>query len=392
MKTKYTIQFFKDYAANKNGACLSNEYINGETKLLWECEESHQWEAQPKKILEGSWCPECAIENNRKYHVNHDFFATDTEESFYIAGFLAADGWKTRTSDSYHIGLKLCKEDLNHLIKIKNYLSNDAILKYSEGKSPGSDNVTYAYKLGLNSKKMFDDLIRFNVVERKTYIYQMPEWLISHPLVHHFMRGYADGDGCFGLAQNKGQSPHVLFCMRGTMELLTQYNQILTDAGVVKEKHSITQKRGAKRAAFDTLRYSGNTVCSRLYDFLYKDATLYLERKKEIAEKAKDLAIESTGKMRKRPESKYNITKEALLEKAAELKSQKKIAEYFQCTPSNISFMINSYNIREEMNKALGKFTKEDIHNMYKTLGTATAVGKYFGITASRVSQILKEI
>jgi len=391
MKSKYNIQYFKNYAIDKNGKCLSHEYINGDTKLLWECEKSHQWEAMPRKILEGSWCSECAIEKNRKYHVNHDFFATDTEESFYLAGFLAADGWKTKSSDSYHLGLTLSKKDFEHLIKLRNLLSNDAPFAYRERKSPNSDNTTYSYTFGVNSEKLFNDVARFNVVERKTYIYQMPEWLLNHPLVHHFMRGFADGDGCFGLAQNKNQSPHVLFCMRGTAELLTQYNEILIRSGVVKENHNITKKRGAKKLAFDTLRYSGNAVCSRLYDFLYHDANIYLERKKEIAAKAKDLAVEGTGKMRKRKDSKYNITKEALLEKALELKSKKKMAEFFKCTSANIIFMIRSFGIQEEINKAINKYTKEDIVKMYQLLGTATAVGKHFGITTARVCQILKE-
>jgi hypothetical protein len=47
-------------AKNKDGKCLSDEYVSGSTKLEWECEEGHQWPATPDHVLNsGSWCPQC---------------------------------------------------------------------------------------------------------------------------------------------------------------------------------------------------------------------------------------------------------------------------------------------------------------------------------------------
>ena len=59
-KKKLTINEMRDLARKKNGKCLSGQYINNKTKLLWECEKGHQWEASPKKIKIGQWCPKCA--------------------------------------------------------------------------------------------------------------------------------------------------------------------------------------------------------------------------------------------------------------------------------------------------------------------------------------------
>ena len=47
-------------AEKKDGKCLSNNYVNAHTKLLWECKEGHQWEAPPNYIQQGNWCPLCA--------------------------------------------------------------------------------------------------------------------------------------------------------------------------------------------------------------------------------------------------------------------------------------------------------------------------------------------
>ena len=54
-----TIEDCHKLAAAKNGKCLSIEYVNSRTKMLWECEFGHKWEVRYKNIQEGHWCPEC---------------------------------------------------------------------------------------------------------------------------------------------------------------------------------------------------------------------------------------------------------------------------------------------------------------------------------------------
>ena len=54
-----TIYDMYSLAKTKNGKCLSHEYINSTTKLLWECHNGHQWKAIPNSIQQGSWCPIC---------------------------------------------------------------------------------------------------------------------------------------------------------------------------------------------------------------------------------------------------------------------------------------------------------------------------------------------
>lgn len=62
----------KKLARKNKGKCLSLDYINSSTKLLWECSKGHQWRATPNTINKGSWCPTCAgrpsltIEDMRK--------------------------------------------------------------------------------------------------------------------------------------------------------------------------------------------------------------------------------------------------------------------------------------------------------------------------------------
>lgn len=57
-----TIEEMKKLAINKNGVCLSDEYINCKTKLTWQCNKcQYIWEATPIVVKNlDCWCPKCA--------------------------------------------------------------------------------------------------------------------------------------------------------------------------------------------------------------------------------------------------------------------------------------------------------------------------------------------
>ena len=57
---RLTINEMGQMAKERGGRCLSKEYINANTHLLWECNKGHQWNAIPNSIKRGSWCPVCS--------------------------------------------------------------------------------------------------------------------------------------------------------------------------------------------------------------------------------------------------------------------------------------------------------------------------------------------
>ncbi|CAJ1424810.1 unnamed protein product [Effrenium voratum] len=51
----------KEHASRLQGECLSDQYENSRTKLLWRCNHRHTWRARADSVLNaGSWCPTCA--------------------------------------------------------------------------------------------------------------------------------------------------------------------------------------------------------------------------------------------------------------------------------------------------------------------------------------------
>jgi hypothetical protein len=58
--TRDSVEGMNQVARQRGGRCLSSEYINSKTKLLWQCEKGHSWSAVPVSVKRGSWCPVCA--------------------------------------------------------------------------------------------------------------------------------------------------------------------------------------------------------------------------------------------------------------------------------------------------------------------------------------------
>jgi hypothetical protein len=60
-KAKLTIEEMRSIATERGGECLSERYVNLNTKLDWRCALGHEWRATPNNVKHGrSWCPECA--------------------------------------------------------------------------------------------------------------------------------------------------------------------------------------------------------------------------------------------------------------------------------------------------------------------------------------------
>lgn len=221
-----------------------------------------------------------------KYQVNHNIFQKETEESFYLAGFIAADGCirisktnKDRNYVNHRLQISLSKKDKNHLILIRDLLgSNHPVHDYliENSKKNCNWNDVWESKLLITSKQIVKDLKKFNIVPRKSLVYSFPKWLQNHPLCNHFMRGYFDGDGSFFINSELSYD-RLCFSLRGTEKFLKVYRGIL-------EKHCNFQCQN-NIDYFDKtpqLRFKGeNSISAR--NFLYKDATIYLVRKYNIA-------------------------------------------------------------------------------------------------------------
>ena len=59
-RPKLDLNVAQRLAASQKGTCLSTEYINSWTPMLWRCQAGHSWAAQLRSVrCLRSWCPMC---------------------------------------------------------------------------------------------------------------------------------------------------------------------------------------------------------------------------------------------------------------------------------------------------------------------------------------------
>jgi hypothetical protein len=59
-KQRGNIKEMRIIAEMRGGKCISEQYKNNNTRLLWQCVHGHTWQAVPSSIKNGTWCPECS--------------------------------------------------------------------------------------------------------------------------------------------------------------------------------------------------------------------------------------------------------------------------------------------------------------------------------------------
>lgn len=58
-KLKHDGSELKKIAERLGGKLLSENYVNSNTKMRWQCSLGHIWETMPIVVKKGSWCPKC---------------------------------------------------------------------------------------------------------------------------------------------------------------------------------------------------------------------------------------------------------------------------------------------------------------------------------------------
>ena len=206
-------------------------------------------------------------QSKRHYTVWEEAFERiDTEEKAYWLGFLYADGCVLRQRNRGRVILILQAKDYSHVEKFRYCLNSDyPIYSFPKSSSVG---------IRIASEKMFNDLVLHGCVPRKSLYLQWPKSLAFN-LSRHFIRGYFDGDGS-AFVSGKYKTPTMSFMTDiGFVESLADAIYFGTNATGQIYNHQVTE-RGR------ILVYRGEYKAHALGSWLYKDASVLLERKYEV--------------------------------------------------------------------------------------------------------------
>ena len=198
----------------------------------------------------------------RIYEINEYYFnKIDTQEKAYFLGFLYADGNVSKKKNI--IRLTLHNRDKDILLKLMSFICpNRSLLKRKD-----EDQSI----LMLTNLRIKEDLIKHGCVPCKSAILEYPNFLSSE-LENHFIRGYFDGDGCFYYGERKDrESKRSCVSICGSESFCVGLRSI-----IIKEK---IKSHVVNNGNIKVLNLSGSHNVIKFMDFIYKDATIYLQRK-----------------------------------------------------------------------------------------------------------------
>lgn len=202
-----------------------------------------------------------------RYTYKKDIFKKiETEEAAYWLGFILADGCLVQDA---RLSINLAEKDKEHLKKFCRFLQMpeneiNAIIKNTVGGAYTKDNPTCA--LNICSKEIVQDLKEKNIFAAKSgkeipYICETPQ------LEKAYIRGIFDGDGYIRSTQSG-------LGLVGSFEICS-YVQNYINKYIVDTSSNHIREHGT----IWKFELSNRDFTKKILDFLYKDATIYLDRK-----------------------------------------------------------------------------------------------------------------
>jgi intein/homing endonuclease len=214
-----------------------------------------------------------------KYKVNENFFNTWTTNMAYVLGFWYADGSVEYSPSIRGHYIRVSSVDREILESIRNAMSSQhTIITRTE------NGVRDRYLLRIGNKKLFHELHRLGVVERKSLILSFPA--VPTEFQHAFIRGYFDGDGCVHIERHtNGRNIKRLTTVftSGSDTFLEKLNEILHTAAGIQNNKKIVITKGGYGSTFQ-LRFSTKNSLL-LFRYLYpknQKSHLCLQRKYDI--------------------------------------------------------------------------------------------------------------
>lgn len=199
---------------------------------------------------------------NAKYYIDAEYFDTiDNEHKAYWLGFILADGFVNEKEISFC----LQKRDENMIRKFVQDLKSTHKIKYNKDDNP---------YVCIVCKHICDSLLNKGFHNRKSWSIDFEKIISFVPkeLQNHFIRGMFDGDGCIKYYKyDYRKLPQFHFGYTGVKNTC-EYLQSLFD---IKRKMVFDGNK-----TYTLVTRDKNKILE-IYDYLYKDATIYMDRKFE---------------------------------------------------------------------------------------------------------------
>ena len=210
------------------------------------------------------------LRRKNKKKINYFFDKITNEQEAYIFGLFLSDG-----SISKNI-VKFSQKDVAILEKVRDYICPEATINNKN--------------LYICSKECYDNLRSIYKIEtdKSHQNFSIPNMEVH--LKRHFIRGYFDGDGTI-YKDGKNSALRFNICsiteniLKDIQEVLNSHNIETTYNCENRSKKIFYNPQGAvikNPANMYRVKVSKKESLKRLFEFLYQDSTIFLERKHSI--------------------------------------------------------------------------------------------------------------
>lgn len=215
---------------------------------------------------------------NKKEHRSDYFKVINSEVKAYISGYLVADGSieesvrKDRPSKLVRLRFGCISEDDEIIRLIQREIAPNNNLRYYQPKAQNRKPTTI---LQICDKELVNDLrTLYNIQPGKTYDanFEFPD--IPQIYERDFIRGFIDGDGSIG------DRHFSMIC--NSPKFAEQIKDRFSE--VVPELKWVIYRENRKLTPYWSLHFSYSMkVRKPIFNYLYKDATVFLKRKRDKA-------------------------------------------------------------------------------------------------------------
>jgi hypothetical protein len=201
---------------------------------------------------------------------NSTFFdMIDTEEKAYWLGFFYADGYLDKNGSLLKIDLS--SRDALHLQRFADIFHRE-VRVHARSADKRNGKVYTTATCAISCAYLWNALIAKGIKQGNTLseddsIFQH----MSVELLHHFARGFFDGDGTV-YPDTEG----LVFGFVGSFSFIGRL------LGVLVTLAGLTASKIGRNGKLWLIRWNGNILSNRFKDWLYHDATVWLERKRNV--------------------------------------------------------------------------------------------------------------
>ena len=255
---------------------IIDSYLSGESSVKISKRLGLKCHKPILKVLHRNGIDVCQKRFVRKYALDEDYFEViDSPEKAYILGLLYSDGSNNPKKGTVSISLQ--EEDYELLEQIRILINSEKPLEYLDYSNKHDFGYSYKnqYRLLLFSSKICKDLENLGVYPNKSLKVKFPTFL-EDQYYSHFVRGVFDGDGSiYSYYKNENNTPVIV--------TITATNDFCQGLKLYIENHLGIHcgiyEASCHNGITKVFSLSGRNLPKVFLDWMYKDATIYLQRK-----------------------------------------------------------------------------------------------------------------